>query len=283
MRHYAHCEYGNGYLIFDRLHPHSLEVWRLESSDWDGEPTTSSSYPPDLDQIEAGEDSLEMIDSDYLYPQRGVFRPWALFTPPANPRAYRFVYPTLLVGSEAGQEVYLFDAPSATLAQTIPLPWSNAGDVRILYVELGERHVFVCTLYEVLIIPRDTSLYPDGTRAAVTRVSLSFPTDDSGLRIPQLVKQYASRMIETFGPLKNRAMKEYMVVTPHRRQELTALVPMNGPPQEFYAGTWFEQQCPPIFEIRKLTYSQSMYRKTEETSLQLRGWVSFTSYEISSV
>ena len=36
VRFYAHCEYDNDYLIFDRLHPHSLEILRLESDDWDG-------------------------------------------------------------------------------------------------------------------------------------------------------------------------------------------------------------------------------------------------------
>lgn len=41
-------------------------------------------------------------------------------------------------------------------------------------------------------------------------------------------------------------------------------------------------RLPPHFVIRKLTYSQSMYQKTGETSLQLRGKVSFTLYEISS-
>lgn len=73
--------------------------------------------------------------------------------------AYRFVFPTLLVGSEMGRELYLFDIPSATLIQIISLtsypPVYNSISFGINYVELGARHAFVCTNQGLLIAPRE--------------------------------------------------------------------------------------------------------------------------------
>ncbi|KAI5117611.1 hypothetical protein M0805_001211 [Coniferiporia weirii] len=234
VRHHAHCEYENGFLIFDRLHPHALEVWRLESSDWDG-CHPDSRYKPDETQIHAPK---QVVDPSAEFPRRGSFAPWALFIPPYNPRAYRFVYPTLLVGSEEGEELYLFDVPSASLVQTIPIPreslppaaFTPEGTVCILYVELGPRHVFVCTMHGVLILPRDWSHEP-GAR----NVCFDFPTVDPNLRVPQLICHYAARIIRTNGPPSNPCMREYMVTAPRVSEQSTALVRLGDNRQQFSA------------------------------------------------
>jgi hypothetical protein len=58
---------------------------------------------------------------------------------PEFTRAFRFVYPALLVAT--GNSAYVWDIPTATLVQTIPETGLNGG---ISYVELSSRHVFIC-------------------------------------------------------------------------------------------------------------------------------------------
>ena len=204
VRFYAHCEYDNDYLIFDRLHPHSLEIWRLESDDWDGI-AINSTYKPDQMMLDI---ASQARDSDLPYPRRGHFAPWALFTPSQPPRAYRFVHPTLLVGSERGQELYLFDAPSASLINTIPLPPSL--QINILYVEIGARHAFVCTPHHVLIFSRDWN--HDGNADNLHSIFLKFPSPDPELPSPRLSRHNAARLkrIESGSIYKSR----YIVCAP---------------------------------------------------------------------
>lgn len=173
------------------------------------------------------------------YPRRGVFKPWALFRPPNNPRAYRFVYPTLLVASEAGKEVYLFDAPSASLVKTLPIPQDNLppgayaldGTLIILYVELGPRHVFVCTKCNVLIISRNWEPGAD-TRS----VTLDFPTMDPSFRVSDLVRRYAARLAPAPHSELNDGMRKYIATAPSYPTESTALVRIGPHLQEFTAG-----------------------------------------------
>ncbi|KAH8110954.1 hypothetical protein DFH11DRAFT_1690590 [Phellopilus nigrolimitatus] len=229
VRHFAHCEYGNGFLIFDRLHPHALEIWRLESLDC-SKLHPNSHYKPDEMQLNA---PLRIADPTAEFPRRGTFAPWALFTPPNNPRAYRFVYPTLLIGSEDGQELYLFDVPSARLEKIIPIPAEDDVldlGVHISYVELGARHVFVCSPDSVLIIPRSRS-----SERGAQSVHLNFPSADPGLRIPQLVRHYAARLVPAFRPQKNDALREHIVTAPSLPEQSTALVRLGDDPQDFTA------------------------------------------------
>ena len=256
VRSFAHCEYGNGFLVFDRFHPHSLEIWRL-TNEWDGTiPESNVLYRPDEHQLSAPRRILDVSG-------RGSFSPWALFTPRENPRAYRFVYPHLLVGSEWGQELYVFDVTSATLQETIPIPETAAPPggqgVQINYVELGERHVFVCTPYSMLIIPRfqtrERRQGSRGRRAFAVREEddgnnsssdddrepvryIDFPNTDPELRSPQLVRHYAARMSPTLVPGSNEAMKEFYISAASVPERSTALVPMTLNRQEFTAGVF---------------------------------------------
>ena len=165
------------------------------------------------------------------------------------------VYPTLLAASEWGQCLYLFDAPSASVIETIPIPPPDdslleespmflndgaPGHVHINYVELGKRHVFVCTPSSIVILPR-TVFASDGASGAqpisnATRQVLRFPHADPTLRVSQLVKHYAAKLVQALGPPENAAMQEFAVTAPRESDSSTALVRLGLNRQIFTAG-----------------------------------------------
>lgn len=101
---HAHCEFGEGYLIFDSGAGNTHEVYRRTA-----------------DMIRDGQaDDLNLPDEpDHGW--RGHFSPFATIESPSPIRAYRFIYPILLVGSFNAQEAYLFDVPTKSLVATIPI------------------------------------------------------------------------------------------------------------------------------------------------------------------
>ena len=148
MRAYAHCEYSNGYIIFDRF-TSEKEIWRLSSID--DVSIDSASSLPDTTQTQISPDGS----------QPGLFKPHALLQTPEPTRAYRFVHPTLLVA--AFERVYLWDVPSARLIQiieNIQLPPVGPGDTNSLgtlnYVEISARHVFLCGGNALRVFERGT-------------------------------------------------------------------------------------------------------------------------------
>jgi hypothetical protein len=160
VRSYAHCEYENGYIVFDRFDGEK-EVWRLASNFVDGEPEVAPYAPPDVDQKRTYE-FVATIPTHLRYARHGHFRPWAKLSFPTRTRAYRLAYPTLLCAG-LGQ-AFLHDVRTGALVQTIDI-----GPKDICYVDVDERHVFVCepaALHvfsradggaEVLKIPHDVS------------------------------------------------------------------------------------------------------------------------------
>ena len=135
VRSYAHCEYENGYLVFDRFDG-KKEVWRLASDFVDGEPEVASYAPPDEKQKRTYE-FFAALPTHRRFAPRGHFRPWAKLSFPTFTRAYRLAYPTLLC---AGMErAYLHDVRTGALVQTIDIRPED-----ICYVDVSERHVFVC-------------------------------------------------------------------------------------------------------------------------------------------
>ena len=70
-------------------------------------PTTSE---PDPQQIRYGNRAEKRF---YRQDRKGQFKPWALIRSPEWGRAFRFVYPIILVGSFS--RAYLFDVESAHL------------------------------------------------------------------------------------------------------------------------------------------------------------------------
>jgi len=148
VRSWAHVEYGNGFLIFDRFGEYK-EVWRLvDHCQAVVRPTT---FPPDTIQLAH---SSASESSSLGRNRRGEFEPWALLRSPEWGRAFRFVYPTLLVGSFL--KAYLFDVESAQLIQTIENTQQIDGEPlgEIHYVEVNDRHVFICGSVELRIFNR---------------------------------------------------------------------------------------------------------------------------------
>ena len=96
MRQYAHCEYGSGFVIFDRF-GQDKEVWRLASE--------AEESPARRDEQQH---QIYDLVSNHIPVTKGTFKPWAVLHIPELTRAYRFVYPTLLVvGTE---KAYLWDS-----------------------------------------------------------------------------------------------------------------------------------------------------------------------------
>ncbi|KAF8632726.1 hypothetical protein AX15_001722 [Amanita polypyramis BW_CC] len=181
VRPYAHCEYDHGYLIFDRFGA-SKEVWRLAEYDRyypqcpssdetpSPSPTVIPRARPDARQKDASSlaserwlytgESSESEDDDgeqgvllLTHRKKGHFVPWALLRPPTSTRAFRFVYPILLVASFVS--VYLYDVRTGVLVQEIrdiqhtegvtpppPPPPPILGE--LFYVEHSPHHIFVC-------------------------------------------------------------------------------------------------------------------------------------------
>ncbi len=135
IRSHAHCEYENGYLVFDCFDG-KKEVWRLASGFVDGEPEVAAHAPPDEKQKRTYE-FFATIPTHQRYAPHGHFRPWAKLSFPTFTRAYRLAYPTLLC---AGMDrAYLHDVRTGALVQTIDIRPED-----ICYVDVSERHVFVC-------------------------------------------------------------------------------------------------------------------------------------------
>ncbi|KAH9889520.1 hypothetical protein C8Q73DRAFT_793718 [Cubamyces lactineus] len=147
VRRYAHCEYENGFLIFDRIGV-SKEVWRLEALyNEDEDPVTSF---PDESQFEAWQAASQQWPSTS---QRGHFRPWALIDTPEFGRAYRFVYPNLLVSGL--RKAYLWDVRSGELVLEVENVQGNTTDTGdINYVELSATHVFICSSSALRVFSR---------------------------------------------------------------------------------------------------------------------------------
>lgn len=130
-RMYAHLEYSNGFLIFDRSTGHR-EVWRLSNLSHElTHPVPCNEVPPDFD-IKAQPDEIMQEDSqralqkalrhyhESLGPDfrpRGCFEPYAVLRTSEDTRAYRFVYPTLMTA--AYEKVYMWDVPSARIVEVI--------------------------------------------------------------------------------------------------------------------------------------------------------------------
>ena len=89
---------------------------------------------------------------------RGVFVPYCVLDQPGEGRATRFVFPTLAVTSQVRQEGYLWDVPSRQLIRTIKLDVDHPQvtlPLSMRYVEVSERHVFLCTKEHVLVYSRE--------------------------------------------------------------------------------------------------------------------------------
>ncbi|KZT25603.1 hypothetical protein NEOLEDRAFT_1178380 [Neolentinus lepideus HHB14362 ss-1] len=145
VRPYAHCEYSNGFLVFDQLGGFK-EVWCLASRCPPGTQPEDSRALPDERQELASLDAANRHGTE-------LFRPWALLQMPTVTHAFRFVWPTLLVSSQ--KDAFLFDIPTATLIQTIDISEPVPHGLRELnYVELSAEYIFICWRHSVCVFSR---------------------------------------------------------------------------------------------------------------------------------
>lgn len=76
---------------------------------------------------------------------RGELIPIAELRQPAELKALRLVYPTLCVGSRAGDQLWFWDIRAANLSQTIRIEPSPYRAFSMVYVDFDDAHVFVGT------------------------------------------------------------------------------------------------------------------------------------------
>lgn len=180
MRAHAHCDYDNGFLVFDRL-GHAKEIWRLVCDAGEGE--TASHAPPDDKQTKYHEQSYAR--HPVTVDNRGHFRPWALISYPEKTLAFRFVYPTLLTSGE--HHIYLHDVRTGEQIRVLEnavLDSSPAWNM-VTYLELSERHVFIATEDWVRVFSR-----ADGSQLLTLRKS----AQDSYHHITVEPKTFLSRL-----------------------------------------------------------------------------------------
>ncbi|KIK43739.1 hypothetical protein CY34DRAFT_11515 [Suillus luteus UH-Slu-Lm8-n1] len=147
---YAHCEYDDGYIIFDR-HDNNKEVWRYARDFQDSE--IPEEFKPDDAMIKALREAAEHHPSPT---NRRHFRPWALLHVPEFTRAFRLLYPTLL--SAGVNHAYLWDVPTSRLVETISniqAPNKDGTLGPLSYVEVNDQYAFFCGSNQLRIFARD--------------------------------------------------------------------------------------------------------------------------------
>ncbi|KIL60801.1 hypothetical protein M378DRAFT_109928, partial [Amanita muscaria Koide BX008] len=166
VRPFAHCEYSHGYLIFDRLG--TKEVWRLTDYRY-----YYPSDPPVSVVPESQPDDWQHASAEQAYvapppppvgvsirPRKGHFTPHALLHPPTRTRAFRFIYPYLLVAS--WNSAYIYDVRSGVVVQQLnniqdpPPNLSNEPLGDLSYVEHSPQHVFICGELSVRVFTRSS-------------------------------------------------------------------------------------------------------------------------------
>ncbi|KAH9000897.1 hypothetical protein EDB86DRAFT_3133123 [Lactarius hatsudake] len=144
VRPFAHCEYDNGYLVFDRMSGEK-EVWRL-ASDFSTEGEVATHSPPDGEQMDTSAYAATVY---HQYAPRGQFRPWAVLALPSFTTMYRLAYPTLICANS--RHAFLYDVRTGSLVQTIDIHIQS-----ICYIDVDETHAFVCEPDAVHVFSRES-------------------------------------------------------------------------------------------------------------------------------
>lgn len=190
-------------MVFDRMDG-SKEVWRL-ASEYNTSPPPTTSLP-DSRQLDA------YAQSSSLYPpSRAHLRPWLLLHMPTHTRAYRFVYPSLLVSGT--DQAFIFDIPTGERVQVIDdLQDTNAhGDALddINYVELDARHVFVCCESVLKVFSRETGrcvleIASDQVYYGDQQFRLVYMSSSDALAQSELVRCSTEKEIDTTMPAERQ-------------------------------------------------------------------------------
>ena len=110
----------------------------------------ASHSPPDEAQWRASTFAAAM---HHEYAPHGHFRPWAKLSFPEFTTAYRFAYPTLMCASD--EHAFLHDVRTGVLVQTIDLDVQVRLGGGVWYVDVNERHAFVCAPHVLYAYARD--------------------------------------------------------------------------------------------------------------------------------
>ncbi|KAK0455503.1 uncharacterized protein EV420DRAFT_1336393 [Desarmillaria tabescens] len=184
---HAHCEYDKGFLIFNRV-GRRKEVWRLvEGQNETVQPTSSS--PPDHTQQAASTEAATEHQSSY---PKGHFVPYSLIITPTMTYAFRFVYPVLFAATETN--FFIYDIPGGRLLQSIVN--SPESLIHLHYVDISERHLFLCGWPNVVVFSRETG--------------------KSVLKIPSYQLQYSNKIYsisKQTHPVAGSALLHHDVVT----------------------------------------------------------------------
>ncbi|KAJ7110343.1 hypothetical protein C8R43DRAFT_164647 [Mycena crocata] len=182
---FAHCEYGAGYLIFDR-EGGQKEVWRvLDDTEAPDSPTFAS---PDETQHDISSSAAEL--HGFPLTSRGHFKPWMVLNPPAPTRAFRFVFPTLLAATTLS--LFIWDITTGELIQIIRDTQLSPDGVgsgthlgRINYVEISARtdgHAFICGSNTLRVFSRTSGrcvLDIPSTQVSYAKNTYTFVVDGS--------------------------------------------------------------------------------------------------------
>lgn len=150
-------------------------MWR-RSCDCIGTQRPTESLPS-VNQLRASEEAGQRYPSTT---HRGHFEPWAYLEMPEEGRAFRMVYPTLLVSG--WNRAFLWDVPTARLRATIQdIQMPHVGGPldtlgRITYVELSDRYVIICGHMQLRVFSNNSQgtllFHVDGWQKPHTRWTL---------------------------------------------------------------------------------------------------------------
>lgn len=165
-------EYSNGFAVFDR-YDNSHEVWVKASKAGQFQEFGH----PHLSQIRASEQATMNAEDP-----RGRFVPHLVLENPVLTRAYRLVFPELLVASEAETTAHIWNivegriVEAYSLAQGLgPTPDLDEGEngddathSSISYVELSPSHIFVCFSTKLVVYRRASNPFSEFERNKFT-------------------------------------------------------------------------------------------------------------------
>jgi hypothetical protein len=141
------------------------------------------------------------------YAPRGHFCAWAKLSFPELTHAFRLAYPTLVCANR--KHVFLHDVRTGSLVQTIDI---NASNPRIRYVDVNERHVFVCESRAVHVYSRA-----------------------SGTEVLQIPYDVAVRRVESAGTISGDSFVTPLPLSPD--------LVLDSNPQYFTAGPCIFSVC----------------------------------------
>lgn len=168
MRRCAHVEYSNGFVVFDR-YDKSHEVW-VKATKAHQFQEFSRPHPS---QLQASEEANSNAEDP-----RGRFVPHLVLRNPVRTRAYRFVFPELLVASEEEKTAHIWNVVEGRIVEAYSLAEglgpapdpdedgneNDAAHGSINYVELSPNHVFVCFNTKLVVYQRASGSFGDSER-----------------------------------------------------------------------------------------------------------------------